>query len=255
VKFLAALAVWCAVAGTAAAQRPHAPHSSRYGGAFATAASDSLHVEAVWSEQRRIRLLVTEASGDLLPLETLRNIAATVIAGGAESPAALIEIDAHFEARIATLRLPAVISVRFKASSASPEELLQFNFDDYSKPVDDFPRPSPSEVPGTLAGILRALEEDHRAVQTIYAEGVDAGRIFPIEERIRERVLAIEPYLGPLPAERRSQALSAITFVVRSCWLLHISMDNGNEAQLAASVTQLSDALTRIPAAVAGLAP
>jgi hypothetical protein len=47
---------------------------------------------------------------------------------------------------------------------------------------------------------------------------------------------------------------SAITDVVRSCWQLHVVMDHGNGEQLTAAVAQLTDALTRIRAATAGLA-
>ena len=234
---------------------PHAAHVGRYGGAFAAASGDSLHVEAVWTEQRRIRFFLTDASGDPLPLERLRNIDVTTIAGGVESAAVLIELDSHFEARIPTLRLPATITVRFTAPATAPAELLQFTFEDYTQRIDDIPRASPSEVPSTLAGILRALADDRAAVQSIYAERVDAGRIFPIEERIRERVLAIEPYLAPLPAERRGQAQAAIMQVVRSCWLLHTSMDHGNDAQLDAAVTQFSTALTRIQSVLAAVEP
>jgi hypothetical protein len=231
----------------------HAPHEGRYGGAFATAAADSLHVEAVWSEQRRIRLFVTDASGNVLRIERLRGIEATAIADSRESAAVLIEIDRHFEARVPTLRLPAAISVRFKASPESPGELLQFTFDDYSQQIDPSDRPAPAEIPDTLAGILRALEEDRQALHKIFAEGIDAGRMLPIEDRVRDHVLAIEPYLEPLTGARRSGAEYAITRVVRSCWLLHTVMDHGNDAQLAAALTEVNDALTRLQASVSGL--
>lgn len=238
-----------------AQQAPHLAHEGRHGGAFATAASDTIHVEAVWSEQRRIRFFLVGATGDPLTLETLRDVEATAVVGGDESPAALIELDSHFEARIRTLPLPATISIRLKMSRGAPEDLLAFTFEDYSRQIDDIARPSPPEIPPTLAGILAALEEDRRALQTIFAEKVDANRLLPVEERIRERAIAIEPYLSNLPGQRRAEAQTAITSIVRSCWLIHIVLDFGNAAQFSDSVNQLNEALMRIPAAVSGLTP
>ena len=259
VKTAAAVAVFCcslctALAGQVRAQpAPHDAHQGRHGGAFAAAAADTLHVEAVWSEQRRLRLLITDASGDPLTIETLRGIEAIVVAGDSEAFASLIETEHHFEARIPTLRLPAVIDVRFKASAAAPEERLVFNFDDYSKPIDAVPREAPAEIPDTLAGILRVLDEDRRAAEAIAAEKDDTSRLLPIEERIRERALAIDPYLKALSTAQRLHAEATVTLVVRTCWQLHIVLDNGTSAQLDATVAQLGEALDRVRAAVEGL--
>lgn len=243
------------MAPSLAQQAPHLPHEGRHGGAFATAASDTLHVEAVWSEQRRVRLFLVRANGDPITLDTLRDVQLTAVAGATESAAALMEIDGHFEARIPTLQLPAAISVRLKMPDDAREDLLVFTFDDYSKQIDDIARPSPADIPDTLNGILRVLEEDRLALQAIFAEKTDATRLLPVEERVRERVLAIEPHLAASPETRRTQAQSAITVVMRSCWLVHIALDFGNEQQLRDAVSQLNDALTRLPAQVSGLAP
>ncbi len=163
----AAALFWILTSGFAPpsrAQQPHLPHEGRHGGAFATAASDTLHVEAVWSEQRRVRLFLVRANGDPITLDTLRDVQLTAVAGATESVAALMEIDGHFEARIPTLQLPAAISVRLKMPDDAREDLLVFTFDDYSKQIDDIARPSPADIPDTLNGILRVLEEDRLAL-------------------------------------------------------------------------------------------
>ena len=55
--------------------------------------------------------------------------------------------------------------------------------------------------------------------------------MLPIEERVRERTIAIEPYLVTSPDERRRAAKAATALVVRSCWLLHIVLDFGSQEQ------------------------
>lgn len=242
----------CGIATAAPAQAPHATHEARLGGAFATAAGDTLHVEALFSEQRRVRLFVTEASGAPIPLERLRTIEATAVAAGRESPFILLESDGYFEARIATLMLPAAISVRFKTPAAAPDERFDFEFRDYS-PAVALDIMSPVEVPGTLQGILGALADERRLAQSII-DRQQFPELLGTEDHIRDLVLAIEPYLERLSAGRRERAQDAITAVVRACWLLHTSLDYGTIAQRDAALAQLNDTLDRTVAAVADLA-
>jgi hypothetical protein len=257
VKKLAALALLCGavcsvVTPAAAQSAPHARHQATLGGAFATAASDTLHVEAIWSEQRRIRVVVQDAIGAPVPLERLRGIEGVAVASGRESPLTLLEADEYFEARLPTLELPAVISVRLKASPAAAEDRLTFSFTDYSPIVLGLGIAAPAEIPGTLAGLLSAVADDQRAVPVLISQSDIAG-LFDAENRIRERVLAIEPYLEPLPAEAKLAAQAAITAVVRACWLLHTVMDYGTPPQRDAAVKQLVYAVDRVLAAVSGI--
>ena len=258
VKTLAARAVLCCTVGSLAApplsaQVPHAVHGPRLGGAFASAAADTLHLEAIWSEQRRLRLLVMDASSEPLPIERLRGIEAVAIAGDRESPLTLLEADFYFEARLPTLSMPAAIVVRLKASADAPEDRLTFSFADYSPNILAIGIAAPAEIPGTLAGILSAVADDRRIVPALIELGDFTG-LLDAEHRIRERVLAIEPYLEPLPAAAKVAAQSAITSVVRACWLLHTVMDYGNTPQRDAAVKRLGDAVDRTLAAVSGLA-
>src|SRR5689334_20961038 len=46
--------------------RPHAVHAGQLGGMMVPMAGDTLHAEAVFAEQRRLRLFVTSTSGDLV---------------------------------------------------------------------------------------------------------------------------------------------------------------------------------------------
>lgn len=238
--------------GSAAQPAPHAAHQPKYGGAIVTAASDTLHVEAVWSEQRRLRLFVSDASGSPLPTEVLREIEGSVMAGGRESSLALLELNGYFEARIPTLTLPASIIVRMKASSDSASEQLRFSFSDYSPELRGISTPSPAEIPDTLEGIVKALADDRRDVDTVIKQE-DMPLLLVIEDRIRDRVLAVDPYVDRLPLDQQAHARAAITAVVRSCWLLHTALDYGTRPQLDAAVTQMGEALDRVFAAVSGL--
>jgi hypothetical protein len=188
---------------------PHAAHDPRLGGAVAAIVSDTIHIEAVWSEQRRLRLFIWDATGDLLPLERLREIDARAIAASRESRLQLLEIEGYFEARIPTLLPPASIVVRVKASPALAEEQVAFTFATYSPDVLGLAMASPPDIPDTLAGILSAIAGDRREAKAL----LEAGQFFALpltEERIRERVLAIEPYLAALPAAERVKAAAAI---------------------------------------------
>jgi hypothetical protein len=258
VKTLAAAAWWCVVWSSAApalsAQpAPHAVHDGRFGGNFAATASDTLHVEAIWSQQRRLRVFVMDATGNLLPIERLREVVATAIAGDRESPLTLLEAEFYFEARIPTLPLPAVIVVRVKPSPAAAEERLSFSFTDYSPELVGIGSTPPVEIPGTLAGILTALEDERRSARTA-VNASEFSALLGAEDRIRDLVLAIEPYLERLPAAERLKAQSAITAVVRACWLLHTVFDYGAAGQRDAVFRQLDEALDRTVAAVSGMA-
>ena len=230
---------------------PHAAHDARAGGLFATAAGDTLHIEASWSEQRRVRLFVTDGSGSPIPLDRMRAFEARAIAGGVESPFTLLEADYYFEARIPTLAAPAVIVVRLTPAPAAAEDRLTFTFPGHSPAVvpDSL---APVEIPGTLPGILVALGEERRTVQSL----IDHQRFAELlgaENRIRELVLAIEPYLGRLAADARLDAEVAITSVVRACWLLHTVLDYGSVPQRDAALKRLSDGLDQTIAAVSGI--
>ena len=238
-KWLAGTLACCALASPVAAQQPHAAHSARLGGAFATAAGDTLHIEVSWSEQRRVRLFVTDASGLPISLETLRNFEAHAVAGDGQLPFTLLEVESYFEARVPTMRLPATIEVRLKPHAAAQEERLSFSFTEHSAVIEG--SSTPAEIPATLEGVLDALAAEQRAMQSI----VDREAFIDLlgtEGRIRELVLALEPHLGSMTAAR-PQAQAAIAAVVRACWLLHTILDYGSNAQRDAALTQLNDAL------------
>ncbi len=252
----AAVLVWAAFGlcpPLAAQPSPHAVHGPRYGGAFATAASDTLHIEALWTEQRRLRVFVVDASGGPVPIDQLRDLNALVIAGDRESPLALLESDGYFEARIPTLTLPAVITMRLRPPAAAARDEVTFSFSGYTLDVLGLASASPAEIPGTLAGIVAALADDRRVVRAMVEQSEFSG-LFALEERIRDRVLAIEPYLEPMPAAVRANAPAAIALVVRGCWLLHTVLDYGSADQRDAALSQLGEALDRLMAAVPGAA-
>jgi hypothetical protein len=236
----------------AAQNAPHANHEAHLGGAFATIAADTMHVEAIWSEQRRLRLFVSLASGGQVPIERLRDIDAQATAANRTSPLQLLEIDGYFEARIPTLTAPAEIVVRLRVAPGLAEEKLSFSFASYSPDVLGLAMAPPPEIPDTLAGILNALAVDRREAQAL----LETGQYFAVpnvEERIRERVLAIEPHLASLTAAERTRADTGIAAVVRACWLLHMALDFGDVAQRLAAFRQIGEGLDRLTPLVAGI--
>jgi len=247
---LIGFACWCGIVTSASAQQaPHAAHGARFGGAFATTTGDTRHVEVVWSEQRRVRLFITDASGGPLPIDQLRDVQARAVAGDRESPFTFLEADYYFESRVPTMALPAVVAVWIKPSPGAMEERLTFSFNDYSPAIAGLDAAAPVEIPATLSGIVAALNDERRAAQTI-VEREEFPELLGTEDRIRDLVLALEPYLEPLAAEARTKARSAMTTVVRTCWLLHTVMDYGAVPQREAVLKQLGEALDRLAAAL-----
>lgn len=237
---------------TAAAQpAPHAAHDPRFGGLFATAAGDSLHIEASWSEQRRVRLFVTDATGSPISSDRMRDIDARAVTGDRESPFVLLEADNYFEARIPTLALPAAITVRFKPGASGREERLTFSFREFSAAYI-LGSTAPTEIPTTLKGILDALTAERKGVQSI-VEREQFQELLGSEDRIRDLVLAIDPYLDRLPPMTRRRVEETTRAVIRSCWLLHTAMDYGIDAQRGAAVEQLDEMLDRALAELSGL--
>jgi hypothetical protein len=234
-----------------AQEAPHERHAARLGGSFATAASDTLHVEAVWSEQRRLRVFVVDASGGPAPVERLRDIEGVVRTGDSETALVLLEVDGYFEARIPTLPLPAAMLIVLKTSAGRSEDRLAVAFETYSPDAIGFGRAAPPEIPDSLPGILRGLADDRRAAQALMDKGEVAAVSVP-EERIRELALALVPYLDRLPRERRQSGNAALTEAIRASWLLHLATDYGNQPQWLAAFKQLADAVDRITAAFSG---
>lgn len=246
-----AAVIGCFIPAPAQAQpAPHASHEARLGGILSPAAADTLHAEAVWSEQRRLRLFVTNASAEPLPIERLREIEARVLIGEQESPFQLLELEGYFEARIPTLGLPAAMIVELRVPAMSADRVA-LTFRTYSEDVRGFGSAAPPEIPDTLAGIIEALAEDRRAAQAAFEHGQFAAMSEP-EERIRERAIAIEPHLASLSPALRAQAKIAITAVVRACWLLHMSLDYGNLPQREAAIRQVGETLDRLTGLLAG---
>jgi len=238
VTFLYRAAIGCAmalsVATPAMAQSaPHAAHEAHFGGMFSPAAGDTLHVEAVWSEQRRLRVFISTASAEPLTIERLRDIRARVLIGNRASALELLEVDGYFEARIPTLALPATMVVALTTPAAPAEERLTMTFSTYSADVRGFGSSPPPEIPVTFRGILDALAEDRRAAQSFIDRGQFAFLSDP-EERIRERAMAIEPHLDALDAGRRAR------------WLLHMSLDYGDLPQRLAAFKAIADGLDRL---------
>jgi len=249
-RFAGRSVIWaCAVGAMHAQPAPHASHGPRSGGAFATAATDTLHLELSWAEQRRARLFVVDATGAPIALEKLRDFEIGVVAGGRESPFVLLEVEGYFEARIPTLTLPATMALRLRPDTSAEAELLTFSFSDYSAAV--YGSTAPAEIPPTPAAILDAMADEWRTMEALIDRGAFLELLGP-EDRIRELVLALEPHLEARPPSERIRAQSAITATVRAGWLLHTALDYGSGAQRTAAIADLDHALREVAAAVGG---
>lgn len=247
------LAVLCPIGNATAQQAPHFPHESRFGGIFASAAGDALHLEGIWAAQRRFKLLVIDGSGAPLTLDQLRSMRGKVVAGGRETPLVLLEADSYFEARIPTLTLPATIAVQFQSSPTASIEGLTFTFAGYSIDTSGDAAEAPIEIPATLEGIIQALRIDQQDGRARVARG-DLSALTESEHRIRELVTALEPYVSARPEESRRGAEAARLRVMRGVWLLHIAFDYGNAAQTREAFSRLSAAIDDTIAAFGGVA-
>lgn len=225
----------------------------RRGGVLQPAAGDTLHVEAMWAEQRRLRVFVWDATGAPLPVERLREFAGTVRAADRESPLRLIEVDGFYEARIATLSLPATVEVELQPSPGDRTERLSFTFEAYSVDRSGLMMTAPIEIPPTLKGILDALAENRRELRTLVERG-EFMAVYGPDDRIRDLVLATEPYVAQLP-EAAQRAVEAVrTDVIRTGWLLHTAIDYGGEAQARAAAQMFDAGLDRLAALFSGIA-
>jgi len=231
-----------------AQEAPHAVHGARLGGSFAAAADDTVHVEVSWSEQRRVRLFVADASGAPIPIERLRDFEATATAAGIESRFTLLEVEGYFEARVPTLAQPASIAMRLRTGGGEAESFT-FVFAEHSAAMPG--SSSPVEVPPTVAGILDAVAHERRTMQQ-HLDGHTALEALGPEERIRELVLALEPHVETKPPAERLRTQAAISAAVRAGWLLHTAIDYGSVEQRTAALAALDQALRDVAAAAGG---
>lgn len=247
-------ALGCCIAASvtlaSAQQPPPHDHEPRFGGALFPAAGDTLHIEGVWSEQRRFKLFVSDPAGRLLPVDRLRAVRGRVLVGDRAFPLELQPGVAFLEARIPTMPIPAQFSVQVEVAPGGPEEGFELLFSDYSDERRARGEALPTVSPTTLPGILAAVRQDRRDGQWL----LDRGELVTVSipaERIRYRVLELEPYISRLRVSARPRAEAALLTAVRAVWLLHTATDYGNDVQIGAAFAALGLALDEVEAAFA----
>ena len=224
--------------------RPHAIHAGTHGGLMGTIRGDTLHVEGVWSEQRRFRVYVTDVAGEPLPLARLQQLAGQVSdPAGAASPLAAAAGGEYLEARIGTVTAPAQFSVVIKGSQRG-DDVIGMNFPSYSVPPQDLLIPA-TRVPSTAAEIAASILEQHTAVKELIRGG-QYGQLYLPTTHVRNLVLA----LSSSPETSRSVSrVAVVRQLMVATWLLHLDGDNNGPFEVRRAATRFDDAVVAVLAA------
>jgi hypothetical protein len=228
------LMTWSAGGTPEEGVKPHMPHRGEHGGMFVAGAGDAVHLEAVFQEQRRFRVYVSDPSGAPLGAEQLRALQVRVGVAGVESALATSADGPYLEARIATQSLPATFTLIVKAS-AGGEQRLNLTFGGFSvEPVDA--TVPPTVIPKTTPGVLVAIQEQTNAAEKLAAAG-GYGQLYIPASHLRELLLAMPPH-------------RSLEKAMRATWLVHLSGDDGSPAQSRAATGELRKAIDQLTRSV-----
>ena len=207
---------------------------------MATIRGDTLHVEGVWSEQRRFRVYVTDVAGEPLPIAQLRQLAGEVIApSGAASPLAATGGE-FLEARIATVTAPAQFSVVIKGAQRV-DDVIGMHFVSYSAPPAELDIPT-TRVPPTAAEIVASILEQQSVVNELIGGG-KYGQLYVPTTHVRNLVLA----LASSPESSGSVSrVAAVRQLMVATWQLHLDGDNNGPFEVRRAATRFDDAVAAV---------
>lgn len=234
-----------------AAQSPqpgHADHQPRLAGTFAAAADDTLHLEAFLFPDNLFRVIVSDRSGQPLASDRLRVLSLRV--DGRDTSLQLLDDSGTFEAAIPMppdMSGPGPITIAM-ASPGRAAEMVTFRFTSFNTPDSQLVLVPPTEVPGTLAGILDMLRAESRETQAMLDSQPNHG-VYISVTRVRDLALAMEAYVATLPALDRTRATAAIREAVRVSWLAHAAADNGLPHHTRLGVILMRNAIAELRAA------
>ncbi len=234
------------IARVVAAQQPaHSTHNPKHGGLFFSIAGDTLHVEAVWPQQRVFKLYVYDEASQPLALERMRQIEGNLEVRGVKIPLVLRNDGSRFDASVPPMSPPATMTLQIRSKKDGEPEGIGLSFVGFS--LEDGPSfdLTPTVIPNTLAGLLKAIESDAKEAENLAARGQSAYMFSPALHG-RDHLLALDRYLPSLAADRKARAESAIRTAVRYAWLLHSAGDDGSDPQAREAVKLFSRALTEV---------
>ena len=202
--------------GAPAPPRRHATHAGQLGGLLVPLAGDTLHAEAVFSEQRRLRLFVTTTTGDPVTTERLRGLRiATRTADGSETPFVVTRSGDALEARLPTVALPATfVIIDRNGDAATPPSVI---FSSYSIAPAELEIP-PTELPALDSEFVAAIEQHAVMALKLVAES-QYGQVYLPTTHVRDLLIAMKT-----ADANRDRALGAM---MRANWALHLAGDNG----------------------------
>jgi hypothetical protein len=238
------LMTWSAGGAPEAGVRPpHQPHTAHHGGVFFETGGDTVHMELVWQEQRRVRIYLSDAFGE--PLAGPPPRVRVVTADQVSAPFVAAATGEYLEARIATQRLPATLQVMVTAPGAAEERSFGFVLSALGTEPFDFTVP-PTEIPPTRAAVLDAIGTQVKAAEELVAAGA-FGRLYLPATHLRNLLLALPSRPEASIPDRRAlepQLLHAL----RLAWLIHLSGDVGSPVQTRATMTELRRAVDALAA-------
>lgn len=231
-----------------AAQAPraaHADHQPTQAGLFASAADDTIHLEAFLLPGPLLRVIVTDRAGQPLSAENLRALNIRIVANGNEQPMAISTDGLRVEHQLArAFAAPMTVTVGLTATAASGL-VISFTFSQLNDgDAETFIIP-PTIVPATRAGILEMLKTESAESQAIL-DGSPSHGVYIAVTRVRDLALALEAYLAELTLADRTRATTAIREAVRTSWLLHTAADNGVPSQTRLGVMQMREAIEEL---------
>ena len=195
--------------------RRHAAHAGEHGGVVLALFDDSLHVEAVWREQRRFRLYFSNVEGRLFGPGALREWHVGVSGPSKKpAPAAPAPDGESFEARIESTPLPGTFQVVVRRADDS-EDSAGITFTSHSMPPTEFSL-APTVIPPTPPGIVSSIQEQASIAQRMLS-GSQFGTLFQPMTRVRDLVLALKP--------GGTAQTAATQLLIRATWSLHIAGD------------------------------
>jgi hypothetical protein len=264
--------------------RPHGNHNPQHGGQFFMAPDTWHHLEGTLPRDRLFRLHVYDDYARSLPAAALTAMQGRVITRQRFDTATRTTIEERafplkpskdgrsLEAAIDRASMPSAMSVKVRFKPDAPEYRFDFTFPALTRepaapqaasarPVarppsgskDPDPRTSEGEVlstppPGTMAEMLADLRKRRTEIDELIKKG-DYGAIWVPAFQAKDLAVALEPHVGHLGVQERSNAEPALADVVRTAWLLDSVGDTGNAEQVGRAYTAFVLAVSRLLAA------
>jgi hypothetical protein len=226
-------------APASALPRRHASHGGEQGGVTLVLFDDTMHAELVWQEQRRVRVFITDADGQRLPLPQLRALRARVNGPSKKtSPLEVAKDGDYLEARVDSAPIPADFEVVVRRPDAA-ESSGAVTFMGHSLPPLSFEVP-PTVIPTSLSGILSALREHAATARSMVNDG-SFGTLYLPTTHARDLMLAL--------AQRSAEKSAVLQPMLRATWQLHLAGDLGTPAEIRQAADVFDAAMASVNAA------